>query len=36
MIIAMLIVVALGFSEVGGFAHAWGIAKEGGRIKLNE
>ena len=36
MVVAMLIVVVLGFQEVGGFVHAWEIAKKGGRIQFDE
>ena len=36
MIAAMIIVVAFGFREVGGFANAWKVAKRGSRIRFDE
>lgn len=35
MFIAFIVVVSIGFQEVGGFQKAWNIAKEGGRIQFD-
>ncbi|KAL1417507.1 hypothetical protein MTO96_000604 [Rhipicephalus appendiculatus] len=35
MFIAFIVVVSMGFQEVGGFENAWNIAKQGGRVVFN-
>ncbi|KAK8781852.1 hypothetical protein V5799_016807, partial [Amblyomma americanum] len=35
MFIAFIVVVSIGFKEVGGFENAWNIAREGGRIEFD-
>ncbi|XP_075537507.1 sodium-coupled monocarboxylate transporter 1-like [Dermacentor variabilis] len=35
MFIALIVVVSMGFKEVGGFENAWNIAKQGGRVQFN-
>lgn len=35
MFIAFIVVVSMGFKEVGGFHHAWEIAKQGSRVEFN-
>lgn len=35
MFIAFIVVVSMGFQEIGGFNHAWELAKQGSRVKFD-